>query len=71
MYGNHARGLELGKVEAEFVLDPGEGGCGQAVASHVVRVDGRKLRDARLGCGLRSCRTTAGGRGEEELRQWR
>lgn len=43
MYGNHAGGLELGKVEAEFVLHPGEGGCGQAVASHVVRVDGRKL----------------------------
>lgn len=43
MYGNHAGRLEFGKVEAKFVLHPGEGGCGQAVASDVVRVDGRKL----------------------------
>lgn len=43
MYGNHTRGLEFGKVEAEFVLHPGKGSCGQAVASDVVRVNGRKL----------------------------
>lgn len=54
MYGHHAGGLELGKVEAKFVLHPGKGGCGQAVASDVVRINGRKLRDARLGCGPRS-----------------
>ena len=43
MYGNHAGGLELGEVEAEFVLHPGKSGRGQAVASDVVCVDGRKL----------------------------
>lgn len=60
MYGSHTRGLEFGKVEAKFVLHTRKGGCGQAVASDVVRVDWRKLRDAGLGGGLRSSRTTAG-----------
>lgn len=59
MNGNHAGGLEFREVKAEFVLHPGKCGCSQAVASEVVGVDGRKLRDAGLGCGLRSCRTTA------------
>lgn len=64
MDGGHARGLELGKVEAKFVLHPGEGGCGQAEATHVVGVDGGKLRDARLGGGLRSGGATAGEKGQ-------
>lgn len=59
MNGNHAGGLEFREVKAKFVLHPGKGGCGQAVASEMVGVDGRKLGDAGLGCGLRSCRTTA------------
>lgn len=64
MNGGHARGLELGKVEAKFVLHPGEGGRGQAEAAHVVGVDGGKLWDARVGGGLRSRGTTAGGEGQ-------
>lgn len=59
MYGSHTRGLELGKVEAKFVLYPRKGGCSQAVAPNMLCVDGRKLRDPRLRGGLRSCRTTA------------
>lgn len=43
MYGGHARGLELGKMEAKFVLHPSEGGRGQTVAPDMVCVDGRKL----------------------------
>lgn len=43
MYGGHARRLELGKMEAKFVLHPSKGGCGQTVAPDVVCVDGRKL----------------------------
>lgn len=62
MDGGHTRGLELGEVEAKFVLHPGEGGCCQAEATHVVGVDGGKLRDARHGCGLSSRGTTAGGK---------
>lgn len=63
MYGNHARGLEFGKVKAKFVLHARKGGCGQAVASDVVCVDGRKLGDARLGGGLGSSRATVDRRG--------
>lgn len=59
MYGNHAGRLEFGKVEAEFVLHPRKGGRGQSVASDVGRVDGGKLRDARLGGGDGSRRTAA------------
>lgn len=65
MDGGHAGRLELGQVEAKFVLHPGEGGCGQAEAAYVVGVDGGKLRDAGLGCGLGSRGTAAGG--EEQL----
>lgn len=54
MYGNHAGGLEFGKVEAKFVLHSSKGGRGQAVASDVVCVNGRKLGDAGLGGGLGS-----------------
>lgn len=43
MYGHHTGGLEFGKVEAEFVLHPGKGSRGQAVASDMVSVNGRKL----------------------------
>lgn len=63
MYGDHARRLEFGKVEAKFVLHARKGGCGQAVASDVLCVDGRKLGDARLGGGLGSGRATADRRG--------
>lgn len=67
MNGDHAGGLELWKVETKFVLHPGKSGCGQAVASDVVGVDGRKLWNARLGCRFRSCWTTAESRGLELL----
>lgn len=70
MYGSHTRGLEFGKVEAKFVLHSRKGGCGQAVASDVVRVDWRKLRDAGLGGGLRSSRTTAGQEREGGGKKW-
>lgn len=43
MNGDHARGLELGKVEAKFILHPSKRRRSQAVASDVVGVDGRKL----------------------------
>lgn len=43
MNGGDARRLEFGEVEAELVLHSGKSGCGQAVASDVFRVDGRKL----------------------------
>lgn len=41
--GDHAGGLELGKVEAKLILHPGKCRRGQAVASNVVGVDGWKL----------------------------
>lgn len=59
MYWSHTRGLEFGQVEAKFVLHPSKGSSSQAVASNMVRIDGRKLWDARLGCGIRSCWATA------------
>lgn len=43
MYGSHARGLEFGEVEPKLVFHSSKGGCSQAVATDVVRVDGRKL----------------------------
>lgn len=43
MYGSHAGGLEFGQVEPKLVLHSGEGGGGEAVATDVVGVDGRKL----------------------------
>lgn len=58
MDGNHAGRLELGKMEAEFVLHPSEGSCGQAVASDMLGVDGGKLGNARFGRRLGACRAT-------------
>ena len=58
MDGDHARGLELRQMKTKLVLHPSEGGRGQTVASHMVHIDGRKLRDTRLGSGLGPCRTT-------------
>jgi len=54
MYGNHAGGLEFRQVEAKFVLHSGKCSRSQAVTSDMPRVDRGKLRDARLGCWLRS-----------------
>lgn len=43
MNGDHAGGLELGKVEAKFILHASKCRRGQAVASDMVGVDGWKL----------------------------
>lgn len=59
MDGNHAGRLKLRKVQAEFVLHPGESSCSQAVSSNVFGVDGGKLGNARLGRWFRACRATA------------